>query len=459
MGAHRRHSLQEAHGVRPARARCLRADLLRWVGSVVLGVVVASPGRGQVVNTGTSLNPVGSGARAMGQGNAFIAVADDATAASWNPAGLSQLERAEVSLALEYYRSRGELESALHPESETAHGTALADLNYASVVYPWFVGGRNLALSLNYLKLYRLDQELAFPVDFSAEGLEMKTGYSMTQHGDLSVLAPAFALDVTDRLALGITVNVWNDDVTQASSFEKTQHNTWTMSMDGYTGAGRAVWEDEYSVDAGYSVVLGALYRLSRAWTLGLVAKPPFTLDLDHTAKVSMAQSGDLGEIPLTAATTETAAELHLPWVLGGGVAWRPNDPLTVTLDVTWTDWSEYSMDEGGTEVNPLNNMPIGTDRCDDAVTVRCGAEYVLQFTRCLVPLRCGVGYDPAPAIGAVDDFYTASVGGGIQWGRYALDLAYQLRWGNEVNTGMLTGMGSEDVLEHRVLLSLIVYL
>ena len=38
-------------------------------------------------------SPVGSGARAAGIGSAFVAVADDATAASWNPAGLVQLER------------------------------------------------------------------------------------------------------------------------------------------------------------------------------------------------------------------------------------------------------------------------------------------------------------------------------------------------------------------------------
>ena len=32
--------------------------------------------------------PTGSGARALGSGGAFLALADDATAASWNPAGL-----------------------------------------------------------------------------------------------------------------------------------------------------------------------------------------------------------------------------------------------------------------------------------------------------------------------------------------------------------------------------------
>jgi len=46
----------------------------------------------------SSWNPVGSGARALGMGGAFIAVADDATAASWNPAGLSYLRLPEVTL-------------------------------------------------------------------------------------------------------------------------------------------------------------------------------------------------------------------------------------------------------------------------------------------------------------------------------------------------------------------------
>ena len=39
----------------------------------------------------------GAGARALGLGGAFIAVADDATAVSFNPAGLAQLLNPEVS--------------------------------------------------------------------------------------------------------------------------------------------------------------------------------------------------------------------------------------------------------------------------------------------------------------------------------------------------------------------------
>ena len=40
-------------------------------------------------------NVTGAGARAEGLGGAFIGLADDATAISWNPSGLGQLERTD----------------------------------------------------------------------------------------------------------------------------------------------------------------------------------------------------------------------------------------------------------------------------------------------------------------------------------------------------------------------------
>src|SRR3989338_2646899 len=59
----------------------------------------------------SSLNPVGSGARAIGMGGAFIAIADDATAASWNPAGLVQLEKPEISAVGSFFYRHEEYDS------------------------------------------------------------------------------------------------------------------------------------------------------------------------------------------------------------------------------------------------------------------------------------------------------------------------------------------------------------
>jgi len=45
----------------------------------------------------TAFSMQGAGARAMGLGGAFIALADDATAVSFNPAGLAQMVKPEIS--------------------------------------------------------------------------------------------------------------------------------------------------------------------------------------------------------------------------------------------------------------------------------------------------------------------------------------------------------------------------
>jgi long-subunit fatty acid transport protein len=98
-----------------------------------------------------SLNRPGSGARAAGMGNAFIAVSDDGTAASWNPAGLSQLRKPEFSvvyntsrrtLSLEGYRARDE--SAAFTTLATA--STVGSLEFASAAVPFSVGGKAVTL-------------------------------------------------------------------------------------------------------------------------------------------------------------------------------------------------------------------------------------------------------------------------------------------------------------------------
>ena len=86
---------------------------------------------------------VGSGARAFGMGGAFIAIADDATAASWNPGGLGQLERPEFSFVI-----RSQTYSNIFP-AKTGGRDFLGTQDYtgdsftfdfASFTYPFRIG-------------------------------------------------------------------------------------------------------------------------------------------------------------------------------------------------------------------------------------------------------------------------------------------------------------------------------
>jgi hypothetical protein len=136
-----------------------------WVGFVALLLAAPKPASGQEitqqVRISSSPNPVGSGARAVGMGGAFIAIADDATAASWNPGGLIQLERPELSIVGSYFIRQEDYSSSSHPEAATDDSFDSADLNYMSAVYPFAVFGHNMVVSLNFQRRSDLNRTAA----------------------------------------------------------------------------------------------------------------------------------------------------------------------------------------------------------------------------------------------------------------------------------------------------------
>jgi hypothetical protein len=119
----------------------------------------------------------------------------------------------------------------------------------------------------------------------------------------------------------------------------------------------------------------------------------------------------------------------------------------------------------------------------DPTYTVRLGAEYVFipkrrdEELNTLWTLRAGLFYDEEPATGKAsprefrllgdtgsgepDKFYGLALGCGLlTHQRVNLDVAYQLRYGDDVNRDFIRGMTgfSERVLQHRFLLSTVIY-
>jgi hypothetical protein len=68
--------------------------------AVSLLTFVAAPrhARAAVGETGFVFQKIGVGARAMGMGSAFVALADDPTSIHWNPAGLASIEKTQVTV-------------------------------------------------------------------------------------------------------------------------------------------------------------------------------------------------------------------------------------------------------------------------------------------------------------------------------------------------------------------------
>ncbi len=84
---------------RPARTPMPRTSRsLSSLGVALAAVVALWPAAGLATPYAGEFLRVGVGGRALGMGSAFVGLADDGTAAYWNPAGLATLTRREVNL-------------------------------------------------------------------------------------------------------------------------------------------------------------------------------------------------------------------------------------------------------------------------------------------------------------------------------------------------------------------------
>ena len=158
-----------------------------------------------VLRVRTSLD-VGSGARAYGMGGAFLARADDATAASWNPAGLSYLRRPELSLvgARNSFSSEEFRPATEFVETETGVGR-IAD--FVAATYPVSLGPVSGAAQVSYQRV------INFTTDRIAENPDIiRTGEST---GGFDVVALGTGFRVFNSLRVGGTLNRWFNGYTQ----------------------------------------------------------------------------------------------------------------------------------------------------------------------------------------------------------------------------------------------------
>jgi long-subunit fatty acid transport protein len=419
----------------------------------------------QDVTIASSPNPVGSGARAIGMGGAFIAVADDATAASWNPSGLVQLERPELSIVSDYVSRSADYSSSSDPEVNNSTETDQFDLNYFSATYPFSFLNRNMVVSVNYQRLYDFKFNVHYRFERTEqlsppfESLTKSQDIDYSQDGTLGPLGLAYAVEMTPKLSFGLTLNIWRDNLLGSQ-------NGWEEAYNAHiVDALRDVFGnitintidvhlvDEYYDFSGENANFGVLWDVNEYLTIGAVVKMPFTATIRH--KHTRAD--------LPSENFEEEVKLDMPTSYGIGLACRFSDEFTIDLDIYRTEWSDYTFTDGqGNELSPITGRLKSESNIKDTTQVRIGGEYLLikPEKNLVVPLRAGFFYDPEPADGKVKDYYGFTLGSGIGHKRFIFDIAYQLRWGHNVDTSNVINTTSADakadVSQHLILASVI---
>lgn len=437
---------------------------LRAFGALLLATVAftASPTAvfGAQIEFSSTLNPVGSGARATGMGGAFIAVADDATAASWNPAGLINLEKPEMSIVYSYFKREQTYLSDTHPETDgTSQSMDANGINFASLAYPFTFLDHNMIVSLNYQRLYDMTKKSSLTVksDLGDGFSNRKTDLDFRQDGYLGAFSPAFAIQVTPQIYLGATLNIWDD-------FAGTCNWKSTLNRPATGRLGLLFFEETFNITSKYTFSgvnanIGILYSPTGKLTLGLVYKTPFEADLTKETQSSASQSFPADPDMWSSLNTSYKEKLkmNMPASYGVGIAYRHSDNLSFAFDLYRTEWSDfYLTDSTGTKYNPITTLPLSAGKSKDTTQVRFGGEYLFIDDKLVIPVRGGVFYDPEPHGTELDDFYGFSLGSGVAYDKYIFDFSYQYRFGNGVGSDIPNSGVTSDITQHTAMLSLI---
>ena len=371
----------------------------------------------------------GSGARALGMGGAFLARADDATAASWNPAGLSYLRLPEVSFVW--------LNSSLSTQVRDAANRVVTqdDRNghapdFVAFAFPYDLGRASGSAQISYQRV------ISFTSDRTITDVDRTR--TVNSSGGFDVLALGTGLNLSRSLRAGFTVNHWFNGYKQVVVREQrdvpTRQNA-NFDLSGWNLHAGLMWSPWESLN------LGA--RLQ---------------DRLHGRRESGAARGWTSS---AAAETTTNAyfrddlRLELPGAVGVGASWRPKSNLTVSLDFTRTNWSAGASSTSSLSREPSQDQPppvpsepldffpqlpyptLNDRKQKDTKQVRVGVEYVILRSRLKWPVRAGYFSDEQffrAEGGTAPTFDGFTFGAGIIVSRLLFDVAYVYETGEYVS-------------------------
>ena len=360
---------------------------------------------------------------ASGMGNAFAgaaAVANDATTAWFNPAGLMLIKGAQLTVS-------GHI---IDPSADyTDKGSSVNPALTGGTVAPGSITGRNddggsLAFVPNLYYVRPLNEKMNFGLAINAPfGLE--TDYSDRWVGRYHALNseiktvninPSLGWKISDQLSVGVGVSAQYVQAKLSQAIDSAAFclsaagsNPALLSACGAAGLGvgqqsTQALDSKVELDAddwSFGFNLGLMYAFNDATRLGASYRSGITQDAEGDAnfKVNAALAPILGQVNAGLAAaganqqllvdTGIAATVELPDSFSLSLAHQATSKLQLLGDITWTGWSSFKE----LRIKFDSGQPDGVteEAWDDVLRYSIGANYVLddKWT-----LRIGLAYD-----------------------------------------------------------------
>jgi long-chain fatty acid transport protein len=437
--------------------------ILRYLAYLFLLLILLLP-----VAYGNGFTFDGIGVKARGMGGAFRAIADDWSAAYYNPAGYARLNDNMLAGNLAVFHNRywakpnvlweNEYENGFYNGQDIANSHAVLNVPQGGVLLRLPFWGE-MVVGFSAIQTFDQNQNWQLYKNVTAYN---KASISGTEfYNNLDVVAfqlTAARKFMDDKLSAGIGLSLLRADLVYSSVILRNNPMPSPISDRPYDKIPE--WYQNNGNGWGFGYKAGILYEVNEKIDAALVYTGKSTIDFSGDADFQyyMGYDTTLSKDENYFATTEEYfftngkvvdinadfdATLDLPASVGGGIAFKPNDKLTLALDAEWIFWSEFKGFEftysnyGGfynaafTHANDSlfykdNSVPVVWD---DAGRIMLGADYkALRF----LDLRGGFSIDQSPTATStfIPQFidlgtkYSYSFGFGFKVGFWNLDFA-----------------------------------
>ena len=353
--------------------------------------------------------------RGMSLAGGMVGRADDPSAIAYNAAGITRLPGTQVMAGF----------ASISPESsfvfERDGSQTATSAKFHSLTLPYAYLTRQLNdrfwLGLGMFSRFGLNHE--FPADwpgrYEQTSMKFKTFSFM----------PTAALKVNEALSVSAGVEIMHASFAMGEQIQCLQlqgkADDIQMTLDG------SGW--------GVGVHLGVHLRMTDKLSLGFAYKSPVTLNIDGSADFSRYDANLLaeqGEVP-HAAPTGIHSQVRLPDSFALGLTYRPLDNLSVEVGTVFTRWSAYD------SLNiRFDSDFLSTDKKEwrDGWNFNASVEYEPMDW---LALRAGIWHETPVANEAHADFTLpssgrtgVSLGTGLQWENWRLDMSYAHVWMRE---------------------------
>ena len=413
------------------------------VAALILVPISASAITDDELNRGLQFNFSNPGARSLAVGGAFTGLADDATAAYANPAGLTVLRTREFGMEVRNtgfdtpYVSGGEVVNSpfrIASATEDSQSESVLAASFASFVVPL----ENATVALYYHRTGDFQAGLdAAPIEI-VDGNGNPIEEIIAARGRIAYVVENLGLAVGYRMSDVFSVggSVAYSDFSISSLAERLDSPSGpTLTEQRQSGS-----------DNDITFSLGALWAVTPKFNLGLAYRSGGDFSYEASNELLFAPFNRLDFTP----------DFKVPHVLSLGMAFRPTDVWLFTFDVNQIEYSRLS-DNLGT----IFNGDIPPLSIDDGTEFRFGTQYAMLEMATPMFLRAGVWLDPdhrlafdgaSPAncnnpqlcIAALlyprgDDEVHYSFGIGWSWEKFQLDFAADLS--DQVDTYSASGV------------------